>query len=215
MKNIYAKLPLIFMGLLGLALIILAINRLKNCRGLMLVVSIVYLALCLLLVVIEIWASKREGRRERAEQDRGTFEVCALGMGLIVLSGLLLPIWWKRLGIWTPIAILLLIIGITVRISAIVTLGKYYSPRVRIVNNHSIISSGPYYFVRHPAYLGLFLCFLGFVIFFFNIFGLLFFFGVLLPGLVSRIKAEEKTLATIPEYREYCIGRKRLIPFIW
>jgi isoprenylcysteine carboxyl methyltransferase (ICMT) family protein YpbQ len=52
------------------------------------------------------------------------------------------------------IGLSLIVIGVYLRITAIKTLGKYWSYNVRILANHEIIDRGIYHYIKHPAYLG-------------------------------------------------------------
>ncbi len=61
---------------------------------------------------------------------RYSFAVTAAGTVLTV-SGTVLRAW----GIWT--------------------LGEYFSAHIEIRDNHELIESGPYRFIRHPAYAGI------------------------------------------------------------
>ncbi|HLG18719.1 MAG TPA: isoprenylcysteine carboxylmethyltransferase family protein [Bdellovibrionota bacterium] len=49
---------------------------------------------------------------------------------------------------------LLAVAGLTVRIWSIRTLGRCFTPTVRIHPDHELIQSGPYRWIRHPSYLG-------------------------------------------------------------
>ncbi|MGD0802335.1 MAG: isoprenylcysteine carboxylmethyltransferase family protein, partial [Terracidiphilus sp.] len=59
------------------------------------------------------------------------------------------------------VAILLLLAGIIIRATAILSLGKAFSPNVAIRNNQTIYRGGLYRFLRHPAYTGSLISFLG------------------------------------------------------
>ncbi len=52
-------------------------------------------------------------------------------------------------------------LGLGVRQWAIWTLGRFFTDRVRIFDDHALITHGPYRLVRHPSYAGLALVFLG------------------------------------------------------
>jgi protein-S-isoprenylcysteine O-methyltransferase len=59
------------------------------------------------------------------------------------------------------IGIATLLIGILLRIYAIVHLGKFFTVNVAIAQDHLLIDSGPYRWVRHPSYTGVLLIYLG------------------------------------------------------
>jgi len=105
--------------------------------------------------------------------------------------------------------------GIGLRAYAIYSLGRLYSHRVRTPSENTIISSGPYRFLRHPAYAGMLLAHVGVLVLFFNWFLLVAFCCVFVPVLVRRIRVEESHLLAIPAYRTFAAGRARLAPGIW
>ena len=105
--------------------------------------------------------------------------------------------------------------GLIFRGWAIITLGRYYSHKVRKMEKHAIITTGPYHYVRHPAYTGMFFANAGIVLFFLNVATILIFLLVLMPAIIVRIVAEEKTLYQIEGYPEFARSRKRLIPPLW
>jgi protein-S-isoprenylcysteine O-methyltransferase Ste14 len=94
----------------------------------------------------------------------------------------------------------------------------FFSQVVRIQSErgHAVISSGPYRYVRHPAYVGMSLVVLGAPI-------MLGSWWALIPGVISallvivRTKLEDQTLrAELPGYAEYAQRvRYRLIPGLW
>jgi protein-S-isoprenylcysteine O-methyltransferase Ste14 len=55
----------------------------------------------------------------------------------------------------------LLLLGIIIRWTAIYTLGKYFTGTVLIKNDHQLIRSGLYKYLRHPSYSGALLAHLG------------------------------------------------------
>jgi protein-S-isoprenylcysteine O-methyltransferase Ste14 len=94
----------------------------------------------------------------------------------------------------------------------------YFSQVVRIQTErrHTVVSSGPYRYVRHPAYVGMTLVVIGAPL-------MLGSWWALIPGVVAallmiaRTKFEDQTLqAELPGYAEYAQHtRYRLVPGIW
>jgi len=76
---------------------------------------------------------------------------------------------------------------------------------------HEIVDSGPYRFVRHPAYAGMIAAHAGLTLFFFNWVTL----AVLVPAIVLRILVEERMVFGIAGYSDFARTRKRLISAIW
>jgi protein-S-isoprenylcysteine O-methyltransferase Ste14 len=153
--------------------------------------------------------------KDRTRVDRGTCELYAFGRAATVLSALALPGEWTGLGLWYPIGFGIFVAGVLLRLSAIRSLGRYYSHRVRVTGSHKIVTHGPYRALRHPAYSGMILAHCGFVICFFNMTSAAILLMVLAPAVILRIRVEERVLFEIDGYREYAERRARLIPLVW
>jgi protein-S-isoprenylcysteine O-methyltransferase Ste14 len=110
---------------------------------------------------------------------------------------------------------LLFVGGLYLRATAVIELGQFYSHRVQVMDIHQVVQTGPYRWVRHPAYSGMFVAHLGLVLVFFNWLSLVLLLAALLPALVIRIFVEECALAKLPGYVEFCAGRARILPYIW
>jgi protein-S-isoprenylcysteine O-methyltransferase Ste14 len=121
-------------------------------------------------------------------------------------------------GHWLRIASdVLMLIGLAVRWSAILTLGKSFSSNVAIRESQTIQRRGLYLMVRHPSYLGMIIIFLAIGVHSRNWFALA---AVLVPttaALLVRIHVEEIALreAFGEEYADYSKSTKRLIPGIY
>ena len=90
--------------------------------------------------------------------------------------------------------IFLFIAGFLIRQIAIIQLGKFYTYKVSIADDHQMIDTGLYAYMRHPAYTGTFLELTGAAILY-NHFILSWFLS--LPYLIvvlKRIQQEEKAL---------------------
>lgn len=91
----------------------------------------------------------------------------------------------------------------------------FYSHRIRTVSQHSIVDSGPYAVIRHPAYAGMIIANAGVVLYFLNWVTLSVFLVVLVPAIILRIVMEERMLFGIGGYADFAKNRKRLFPGIW
>jgi len=107
--------------------------------------------------------------------------------------------------------------GVVVRLWAILTLGRFFTVDVRVHARQTVVDGGPYRWVRHPAYTGLLLFFVGMGLSLTNWASLLVL--ALLPavGLLVRIRSEERALlAGLGEdYRRFAATRRSLFPGIW
>ncbi len=114
------------------------------------------------------------------------------------------------------IADIITLLGLMVMIRARIALGKNWSANVVFKENHELITSGPYAYVRHPIYSGLLLMVLGAIIYSGSLAGVLlfvlFFFGAYYKG-----RKEEKLLSIYfaEKYTEYKKKVRALIPFIF
>jgi protein-S-isoprenylcysteine O-methyltransferase Ste14 len=114
---------------------------------------------------------------------------------------------------WTAAA--LSVIGVGFAIWARVHLGRNWSPRPAVKENHELVTTGPYAYVRHPIYTGLILMAFGTALTG-SIWGL----GVFIVAVlfyVSRIGREEKIMLELfPDaYPMYQARTKKLIPWVW
>jgi protein-S-isoprenylcysteine O-methyltransferase Ste14 len=133
-------------------------------------------------------------------------------------------IWWLELslfrdlfGVLRSAGILLILAGLTLRFSARKTLGKQYSVQVETSEAHQLVTSGLFSVIRHPAYLGLLLLFLGIPLTM-GSWGSLIIAGVGgIPAIIYRISVEEKYLQQWfgEKYKSYMTNTWRLIPYIW
>lgn len=142
----------------------------------------------------------------------GLYVVWLVGMGLD-----------RRYG-WSFVPVWLQVVG-AIGVFLSVYLGyltfrenSFASPVVKIQTEraHSVITTGPYSYVRHPMYAGALFHFLGLPLLLASWWGLLF--VPLFAGLFAiRIGIEERTLRTaLRGYDDYAARvRYRIIPLIW
>ena len=116
---------------------------------------------------------------------------------------------------WIGFAIAL--IGIVLRISANLTLGKFYTRTLRVLDNQSIVQQGLYRFIRHPGYLGTILMLTGAGLAVTNWIILLLIFVTISTAYHYRIQAEEVMLLERlgQQYADYKTHTWRLLPFVY
>ena len=116
-----------------------------------------------------------------------------------------------------PLGAAILVLSIVFRVWAIRTLGRFFTATVQIVNEHQVVQTGPYAWVRHPSYTGAYLSYVGTGIMLEAWWGLAFAAIAMGMAYYQRIKAEEATLhAHFGEaYERYSEKTKRLIPFVF
>jgi protein-S-isoprenylcysteine O-methyltransferase Ste14 len=138
----------------------------------------------------------------------------ALVRSCTVVVAVLIPLPWPIFSWWMVIPAVVFASGVALRQWAVVMLGRFYSHRLLRRPDHTVVTSGPYAVVRHPAYTGMIIANLGFVALFFNVFsvaGL----ALLVAVLTWRIGREERLLSAIPSYVSYAMSTPCLIPGLW
>jgi protein-S-isoprenylcysteine O-methyltransferase len=108
----------------------------------------------------------------------------------------------------------LLLGGLVLRWTAILTLGRFFTANIAVHEGQPVITAGPYRYVRHPSYTGLLLAFLGLGVFFGNWVSVVVLFVPITFAVIHRIRLEEAVLVSAlgPAYSAYCARTKRLIP---
>lgn len=166
---------------------------------------------------------KMTSQDEKTEKSffRIMYSILTLCLAIGIAIGIYLKLTnsnlYSSLIFFPAIGISFLIIGILIRYSAINTLKKYFTVNLTIDKNHKLITGGIYKYIRHPAYAGDILAFLGLGLSYGNIFS---FILIALPFLVFitiRIPKEELVMqkAFGAEYSEWKLKTKRLVPFLF
>lgn len=150
----------------------------------------------------------------QAAAENSTLLPYALSRAATGVSAVLWPLPWDRLAPWMAVPAAVFVGAVALRLAAIRELGRFYSHHVVRYDDHSIVTTGPYLLVRHPAYTGMVLANAGFVAFFGNPWSIPPL-AALCGTVVWRIAVEERVLFTVPGYAGYAAGRARLLPRVW
>ena len=126
--------------------------------------------------------------------------------------------WSLRLAAWTPfVALLLVALGYGLGVWVVAS-NPFFSGTVRIQmeRGHTVVSTGPYRYVRHPGYVGTILYTLATPLLLGSLWALVPA-GLTTCLVVVRTALEDKTLRQeLDGYEEYaCQVRYRLLPGIW
>lgn len=156
---------------------------------------------------------------EASDDDRGTTRTIIAAYALAAdvplvsrwLPGRPLPLGVARSGLLVQLT------GLGLRAWSMRALGRSYSRTLRLQGDeHAVVDSGPYRWVRHPGYAGSLLTWTGFALTSRSAPVV-----ALVPALLGaaysrRITAEEQLLRRdLPGYTAYSQRTKRLIPFVW
>lgn len=113
--------------------------------------------------------------------------------------------------IW-PVFLLFFTVAQALRVWSLLSLGRFWNTKIIILPNVSIISKGPYKFIRHPNYLVVVIEILVIPLIF-NAFWTAIVFSILNIVVLSiRISAEESALMRETNYKSIFYRRSRFVP---
>lgn len=156
---------------------------------------------------------------QKKKSDKGSCLIIIFGSIAVIIFNLLCRknYWFliPKLAFW--IGIIFIIAGIVLRLYSVITLGKYFTVTVQVNSNQKIIKTGPYKYIRHPAYSGSILSLIGVSLAFRSLIGIIGTLIIIAAIYGYRIKIEEKILENNfkTSYLEYKKNTKRIIPFVW
>ena len=119
------------------------------------------------------------------------------------------PLYWTGLGVYAA--------GLALRWYSIAYLGRSFTFDVAVAADQPVIDTGPYRRIRHPAYTGALLVFVGLGLCGGNALSLAVLVAPIAWAFMRRIAIEEAALnATLgSRYADYAARTKRLIPFVY
>lgn len=129
--------------------------------------------------------------------------------------GVLGPLWSPGpVSQWLCVGVVF--IGLLIALQARFALGRNWSGRVMVKQDHELVTAGAYAWVRHPIYTGLLLMIGGSALAYATP-GALVGFLIFTTGVVIKLRQEEALMMrqfpdSYPDYRQRV---KRLIPFVW
>lgn len=183
----------------------------------------------LLALVAAVWVASevavgiitRRSGAEASRHDRGSLTFLWILLGATIFAAAQLR--FLKIGrmperntlFWAGLALIL--IGVLIRATAILTLRRFFTVSVMIHESHELIDRGIYKLVRHPAYSGSLVSFVGLGFAFGNWLSLALVLAGALVGFAYRIRVEETALTNHfgDRYRSYAARTKRLIPGIY
>ncbi len=173
--------------------------------------------------LFEIFLSqkKRTPKELRTDQDKGSFNVLwlailfGISLAIILMMNFYVPI--SKIMVVPYIGLLVIILGLIIRIVSIKTLAENFSTDVNVRKSQKLMTTGIYKKIRHPAYMGTIISFIGLGLSLNNWLALI---TIVLPvvgAFLYRIKIEENVLIEYfgDEYINYSKKTKKLLPFIF
>ncbi len=159
----------------------------------------------------------RPFERSRTPADRGT--ACQIIWTVYVTQILALAELVYRRPVSLPlistttIAAVVIAVGLILRTWAVVSLGRWFTWNVTVQPGQTVVTDGPYRFIRHPSYTGAWLMFVGSCVLLGSYAAALVASILLFIAFQRRIWHEESLmLATFPEYEAYRGTTGSLIP---
>jgi protein-S-isoprenylcysteine O-methyltransferase Ste14 len=184
---------------------------------------IIIISFSILYGLFEIFMSTRgKGKREISKSgDKGSIWILVLAISVgYWLSFIIASTKIGRIYHWNTlffIGSILAAIGLIIRITSILKLKQQFTYTVTEIENHQLIDTGLYKYIRHPGYLGQLIIFLGITTTLSNWLSILSMMIPVLVGYLNRIRVEEKFLTQQmgQKYIEYQNRTKKLIPNIF
>ena len=123
---------------------------------------------------------------------------------------------WSHVPLWIVLAGDLLVVLGFYMVFKVFCVNTFTSATIEVDEQQTVISIGPYAFVRHPMYSGALVMLLGTPLALASWWGLIAF-VIMVAVIVIRLLDEEKLLlANLPGYAEYVAKvRYRLMPYVW
>jgi protein-S-isoprenylcysteine O-methyltransferase Ste14 len=172
--------------------------------------------------LLEVGVRVREGvqGKGRRDRDRATRVLIAMTLGAAIGAAVLARSVAQSLRIPVPLRIagvVVMWLGLALRVWAIAALGGAFRTTVEVDLGQTVVSTGPYKWIRHPSYAGLLLIVAGFGLAVGSWLSLAACVVVPLPALARRIYVEEAELNRVlgEAYRSYASEMARLIPRLW
>jgi protein-S-isoprenylcysteine O-methyltransferase Ste14 len=165
------------------------------------------------------WGVKRTRTREPFRDAVVNRTPVVLGAAMLAAPGWLPEVLTQRF-LWGPdgpaFGTLLVFAGLAFALWARWHLGRNWSSTVAVKEGHTLITSGPYRWVRHPIYSGVVLALFGTALAIGEPRGFIGA-GLILLGFVIKLLGEEARMrGTFPsEYDAYCRRTARLIPGVF
>jgi len=160
--------------------------------------------------------------RSAPPHDRSTAAQIVWSVYITQLVGIIEAIYFRypesfRWDIVTTLAAIGMVAGLGLRIWAVLTLGRFFTWFITVYEDHKVVRTGPFRFIRHPAYGGALILFVSTLLFLHAWVGALLSFIFQLFAYVRRIRYEEAFMIDRlgDQYIEYTRSVNALVPRVW
>lgn len=104
------------------------------------------------------------------KHDRGTAAQIVWSVYLTQVAGVVEAVLFRypesfRWDVITSVALVGIVAGLGLRVWAVLTLGRFFTWFITVYDDHQVIRSGPFRFIRHPAYGGALILFVATLVF--------------------------------------------------
>ncbi|HYG79103.1 MAG TPA: isoprenylcysteine carboxylmethyltransferase family protein [Pyrinomonadaceae bacterium] len=154
--------------------------------------------------------------------DRGTATQIVWSVYLTQLVGIVEAVFFRypesfRWDAVTTVALVGMVVGLGLRVWAVLTLGRFFTWHITVYEDHQVIRSGPFRFIRHPAYCGALILFVATMVFLHAWVGAALSLVFQLFAYVRRIRYEEAMMIDRmgESYRAYTREVNALVPLLW
>ena len=174
--------------------------------------------------LMELWVISRDRRRFSGRTaDRGSFIgfVVAIPLSLIIAFNAAFRLPQLQIGFAQPalswLGIAMVWAGMAFRLWAILTLGAFFRTAVVVQEGHRRVTTGPYRWLRHPAYTGVIVTLAGLGLALANWVSLAAMAILPTAAIAWRMHVEEQALAEQfgEAYQEFCKTRSAVLPALW
>lgn len=156
-------------------------------------------------------------KEERSKQK--TFLIILAAILTIIIVNAVMA--WQNIllvesSVLQAVALVIYASGLIIRYWALIMLGTNFSRNVEVSKEQELISHGPYKYVRHPSYTGLFLLATAVPLFVGNLLVFVLAIGLMYMVINRRIKEEEGFMEDVmgDRYVQWKNERYKLLPFI-
>lgn len=187
------------------------------------VMETVFRIICIIWLLSEVILNRslHSVKTDKQNQDRHSLFLIWITIIIVITTAIIIAprvhlfmysnVWVQ----YTGIALILL--GVVLRIAAVVSLGRYFTVDVTIRQGHRLKEDGMYTYIRHPSYAASLLSFIGFGIVLNNWLSLAIIVLAIMYVFIRRMNIEEAVLLRQfgDDYLAYTSRTKRIIPFVY